>query len=100
MASRDTREEAEELKTQFEEWFPGHKIVIRERANAYDVLEERICETCGSEFTTMAVGEYNPSRCHDCEESAGARRASVGRNAEREGREQVARHMAFDEYSS
>jgi len=99
MASRKTKAEAEQLKSQFQEWFPGCDIVIRQREEVYDVLESRTCETCGEEFTTQAVGEYNPTRCRNCSENRRANRTAQGQVAECEGREQIARHMAFDEYS-
>jgi DNA-directed RNA polymerase subunit RPC12/RpoP len=103
MASRNTLREAQELKAQIEKQHPAAKIVIVESSSErrigrriagnegfeiieddggimvtvketrFDVLEARTCQSCGNEYTTVAIGEADDGRCPGCREKAQAR---------------------------
>jgi len=95
MASRDTKEKADELKQQLEARHPsielriiesheqqrigravakrkGYEIVednggimVTVNVAEFNVVEVRKCQ-CGAEITTIAIGEYGLDECADC----------------------------------
>lgn len=44
-------------------------IMVTARVSRFDVLEARICHSCGSEFLTRAIGEHGPT-CKTCRDSS------------------------------
>jgi Tat protein secretion system quality control protein TatD with DNase activity len=103
MATRSTKEKAEELKKKLEGQFPsatfrvtdksatrsiGRKVAEREgfqvvednggpmvkaKVTEYLITEVRQCHDCGAEITTVAFGEYGLDECRECEEKRLAR---------------------------
>lgn len=98
MASRNTLKEAKELKAQFEQDYPGIKIVISDKSSErrvgrrvaeskgfeiiedsgvimvtvkemrFEIMEMRGCE-CGDEYATAAIGEVDSGKCQKCSET-------------------------------
>ena len=90
MATRRTLEEAQRLADAWTDSYPDLRIVIREVSAPwepddvlYDVLEERICVTCGKKFLTAGIA-MDGSECGNCVEDFLRRRAEEGRQMEEE----------------
>lgn len=93
MAHRKTAEQAEKLRIKFQQSNPSIKIVVKDHPRGgYLIVEARECEECGEEFTTSAIGEWNPGGdfCRKCEAEVYEERnrkyaaESAKRNAETE----------------
>lgn len=95
MASRNTFAEAQELKAQFKQDYPGIKIIVLSskterrmgravaerkgfeivedsggimvtvKETRFEILEARTCG-CGKEYTTRAIGEIDSGKCDKC----------------------------------
>ena len=101
MASRKTRQAAQELKAKFQERHPdlifkitdvsrtyqmsrataerwGREIIGGDETTAtvrdaqFKVSEVRICVDCGAEILTAAIGEIGDDRCPTCRETSKA----------------------------
>ena len=97
MADRDTLQEAQELKANFENWFPGREIRIVPRAQGFSVLEVRHC-ICGAEVLTKAVGEDGRNECATCKTKRAQRQSAQSQEAIRRSAANVAEHAWRDEW--
>jgi len=71
MATRNTRQEAEEVAKGIRARHPEWIIVVNPKGDAWEVAEMRTCARCGKQFKTIAIGEIdNPwtgeSWCMGC----------------------------------
>ena len=128
MATRGTRQEAQEVKEGLETRYPNRQICIVERSDErrigkpaavaqgleiiedddyidvakvtwFDILEARQCSRCGGEYLTAAIGEDDPlGECKDCRAGRKARREAGNRERATASLAMVKAHEAFDEH--
>lgn len=102
MASRDTLEQAEELKQKLEATYPGLVFEIeelrQERFTQRHVLEARNCDRCGAQILTAAIGEYSVAGdfCKTCAPLVKAERAALAERISAEAKAKHDRLIAFD----
>lgn len=117
MATRNTQEQAEQLKAEFETRYPARQfrivdnsgtmtvgkmaaitngyeviedgdITVLAKVTQFDVLEVRYCN-CGAETLTGAIGEDGPDKCKICRARYLARFARELRKSETQGLQAV-----------
>ena len=100
MATRSTMQAAEELKAQFEGWYPGAEIRIVDRSqptySQFAVLEVVKCRDCGGEILTQAIGELGNDRCHSCREAGHSNWTRKTQESTRRESQRVADNLARD----
>ena len=88
MASRNTLQEAQEVKAGMESRHPGIEIRIVDTGTRFNIMEVRKCADCGSEILTAAIGQLTSNKCRTCCEKKRVKQekklqANIKREAER-----------------
>jgi hypothetical protein len=103
MATRETKEQAQELLEKFQARWPNLSFRLTDestsRYSQFGVYEVRACQDCGAEILTAAIGEDSINRCRTCKDKAARAEEEQSRQACAKSAERTRRHADFDEYS-